>query len=500
MTTAPPIAADPVREFPRDLTWLRKLLWLYLALWVAEGALRKWVLPGLAAPLLVVRDPLLLYMYYLAFTQGIFPRGKLVACIIGLGLIAILISTAATDTPLVIALFGLRASYMHLLLIFLIPNIFTLEDVVRVGRWTLLVAGPMAVLVLLQFVAGRGSWLNAGAGGSAGGMIESAYGHIRPSGTFSFTNGLSGYTAIVAAFFLYHLLEKSVYPRLIWLAAAPSLVVLVVLSGSRAGAGLVALIIGSVAFISIVHRRYRGAALRVGALCGAGFLGLGSVAVFKQGLMVFAYRFGDAANVRSGFLGRFLESFQVPFLVAGQTPTFGVGLGMGTNVAGGVLLGHAAFLLAEGELARNIMESGALIGGLYLGLRAILTFYVGSQALRSLWRDVNVLPLMIFSGCCIDLLEGQFSQATELGFATIAGGLCLAATRRAPEPTPATVAAVPMHRGAPPFRGTADPAHPPRPVPVAATPNVKPTAVRGRSVYAERLHAISAENPEKPPI
>ena len=72
----------------------------------------------------------------------------------------------------------------------------------------------MAALVLLQFLAGRGSWLNAGAGGTTNGMIEAAYGHIRPSGTFSFTTGLTGFTAMTAVFFLYHLLEQRVYPRL----------------------------------------------------------------------------------------------------------------------------------------------------------------------------------------------------------------------------------------------------------------------------------------------
>lgn len=39
---------------------LRKLLWLYFWLLIFEGALRKWILPGLSSPLLLVRDPVAL--------------------------------------------------------------------------------------------------------------------------------------------------------------------------------------------------------------------------------------------------------------------------------------------------------------------------------------------------------------------------------------------------------------------------------------------------------
>ena len=478
-----------------DLTVLKRTLLVYIAVWVAEGAVRKWILPGLATPLLVVRDPILLFIYYLAFTKGLFPKGFFVTAIVVLGAVAMMVSIAATDTPFVIEIYGLRASYLHLLLIFLIPKIYDRDDVRRLGKWVLLAAGPMAALVLLQFAAGRGSWLNAGPGGQANAMIESAYGHIRPSGTFSFTTGLTGFTAVTAVFFLYHLLEKRVYPRLIWLAAAPALVVLIVLSGSRLAAGVVFIIISTVAFISIAHRRYRAVGFKLIALLGFLVLVGGTFAVFKQGMDVFAYRFGGADNIRTGFVDRFFESFEMPFLIASLTPTFGYGLGMGTNVAAGLLLGHSAMLLSEGELGRDMMESGPLVGGLYLSLRACMALYLGSRAVRSLFRDVNPLPVLIFSGCFVDLLQGQFAQPTELGYATLACGLCLAANRPgvpAPTPEPLPPAGPPLspHRRVAPAKSLA-PVVPPEP----AAP--KPVGVRGRSVYAERMHGAGAA-PEAP--
>jgi hypothetical protein len=58
--------------------YLRWLIWTYFWLLIFEGALRKWALPSLANPLLVIRDPVLLAIYGLAFARQIFPINKFV--------------------------------------------------------------------------------------------------------------------------------------------------------------------------------------------------------------------------------------------------------------------------------------------------------------------------------------------------------------------------------------------------------------------------------------
>ncbi|MBC7882516.1 MAG: hypothetical protein H7Y37_14425, partial [Anaerolineae bacterium] len=83
------------------------------------------------------------------------------------------------------------------------------------------------------------------------------------------------------------------------------------------------------------------------------------------------------------------------------------------------------FLLAENEWPRVIRESGPFLGTAYLLLRILLVFWMGRMTLRSAAQD-NVLPLMIYSACFQAIFSGQFGQPTELGFATFAGGLCLA--------------------------------------------------------------------------
>jgi len=46
---------------------LKKLFWAYFLLLIFEGALRKWIVPGLSAPLLLIRDPLGLLILIEAF-------------------------------------------------------------------------------------------------------------------------------------------------------------------------------------------------------------------------------------------------------------------------------------------------------------------------------------------------------------------------------------------------------------------------------------------------
>ena len=353
---------------PADLRPLRWLVFVYVALWVFEGALRKWILPGLANPLLIIRDPVLLLMYALALAKGVFPRNGFIVWIAVLAGCALVVSMGSTDAPLMVEMYGLRANFLHLPLIFLLPAIVRREDLQTIGKWTLALAVPMAVLVVLQFESSPYSKLNAGAGAGAM-MLESTYGHVRPSGTYSYTNGLGSFTATTTAFFLYHLLEKKVFPRLLWIAAIPALVVLIILSGSRAAAGIVAILVVAVLGISVVQGRYRSSAVKLVAVIVVGIFVIGSFAVFKQGLNIFSSRFGSASSVQTGFVGRFFESFAKPYEVAWDIGMGGVGLGMGTNVAAGLLVGKRTFLVAEEEGARVVMESGPVVGTVYLLLR-----------------------------------------------------------------------------------------------------------------------------------
>lgn len=501
--TAPRAAGMPLAPPVRpsvDLTLLKWMLWAYLALWVIEGALRKWIFPGLATPLLVVRDPLLLLLYAMAMAKGVFPRGAFILWIAGIGAAALALSLVGSNAPLLVQIYGFRADFLHLPLIFLIPNIFDRDDLRKVGLYTLLVAVPMAFLVLLQFTAGTGSRLNVGAGGE-GTMLDAAYGHIRPSGTFSFGNGLGNYTGLVAAFCVYSLLKKNSFPRLVWVASIPALAIMILLSGSRGAVGLVVVVLSTVLLISLIRPRFLAPALKIVGLGGLGATVVGSFAVFRSGMEIFAYRFGDAADVREGFVDRFFGMFLAPFQLFGVVDLYGVGLGMGTNVGAGLLFeGHRKFLYAENELGRVMFESGPVVGPTYVLLRMAIVLFLFAQAVRTLRRDGHPLPMLLLGACGVDMILGQFGQATTLGFATIAAGLCLAAngpgaSETAEEEAPPTKRANPLpplpparpRAAALPGGGLVRPEAPP-PAQPAAPAAAAGTLPRGRSAYAERMH------------
>ena len=158
------------------------------------------------------------------------------------------------------------------------------------------------------------------------------------------------------------------------------------------------------------------------ALVAVGIFVIGSFAVFKQGLNIFSSRFGNASSVQTGFVGRFFHTFITPFEVTDEVGMGGVGLGMGTNVAAGLMVGKREFMVAEEEGARVVMEDGPLVGAAYLLLRMLLAGYLATLAWRALRRHASTLPLLLFSSCFYSVMLGQFAQATELGFAGHRGG------------------------------------------------------------------------------
>ena len=56
----------------QNIKQVKYLIWVYFYLLIFEGALRKWVLPSLATPLLLVREPIALVLIYLSFKSKIY--------------------------------------------------------------------------------------------------------------------------------------------------------------------------------------------------------------------------------------------------------------------------------------------------------------------------------------------------------------------------------------------------------------------------------------------
>src|ERR1700736_5890600 len=108
---------------------LRLLVWLYFWLLLWEGALRKWFFPSLSTPLLIVRDPVVLLIYAIALAKGVFPFNRFILLIAALGIASFGASLIVFDRLSIIA-YGLRTNFLHLPLIFVLPNVMRQKHVV----------------------------------------------------------------------------------------------------------------------------------------------------------------------------------------------------------------------------------------------------------------------------------------------------------------------------------------------------------------------------------
>ena len=96
--------------------------------------MRKWFLPGLSNGLLIVRDPIVLYIYYIALQQGINPlQNKYLKFLLNLTLVSAVLSVIVGGHPLTIV-YGLRTNFLHFPLIFVMGRILTKEDVISFGK------------------------------------------------------------------------------------------------------------------------------------------------------------------------------------------------------------------------------------------------------------------------------------------------------------------------------------------------------------------------------
>ena len=180
---------------------IKVLIWIYLVLLLIEGSLRKWVFPGLSDWLLITRDPVVLLIYLLALGRNRLPFNGLVLTATAMGIVTLVWSLLAEQENLLITLYGLRINYLHLPMIWVMGTVLTRRDVDLIGKFLLVVAIPMTILMVLQFYAPQDHFLNRGGGGEEGGQMMGAAGHIRPPGTFSFNTGPQIFYPIAAALF-----------------------------------------------------------------------------------------------------------------------------------------------------------------------------------------------------------------------------------------------------------------------------------------------------------
>ena len=413
------------RLLERDLRNIRRLVYLYFILLIIEGAIRKWIVPQLSGPLLIIRDPVVILAYFLALRSRIFPWNVFVVSGGLLGIASLIAGLFASENTLVVALYGFRTDFLQMPFLFLMARVLRREDLVRLGKWILFATIPMAILMLVQYVSPSTAFINTVPGGG-GEQIAAMGDHIRPPGPFSFITGVAEFFSLAIAFVLASTIYRHQYPLILLLLAIGSLVLGTIVSISRLALFSEAIVIFAFCVTSFFHPGMILKIVLIALLSGILFLLFNKGGLTADAVDIFSERVEAANNFEqqtgTGTATRISLMFTEPLLFMEQIPWLGYGLGIGTNA--GATLATGRTTTVEGEWARLVMESGPLLGCALIVWRVWLLGYLLRESFKLCLRG-HVLPLLLWAAAAQLLLIGQWGRPTTLGFCIFSAGLCL---------------------------------------------------------------------------
>jgi hypothetical protein len=410
---------------------IKHLIFLYFILLIFEGALRKWIFPGLATPLLIVRDPVVIAIYLLAFQNRVFPTNNWVLGALALGVASGFAAMVAGHGNILVTAYGFRANFLHIPLIFVMARVLDQQDLRRYAKWMLLITLPMTALVVVQFLSPPTAFVNVGVGGEGTASFDGGGGRMRSSGTFSFIIGLVSFYSLAFACWAGLLLDRGARPPLWLLAGAGTCLLLAVpLSISRALLVAVGIVVAGCALVFLRMPGWGRMLPRLLLVGGVAFLALSQLTIFDEAMDAFGDRW-DRSTTRQGgaeqaIFMRIIHDLTQPFQYLGRVPLLGNGIGAGTQGGAQLLRGERGFLGGEGEWWRLLWEMGIFLGSAFILYRFWLTVRLGLFGWRMLGQG-NPFPWIFFLAAGPLVLSGQWGQPTQLGFAIFSAGMALAA-------------------------------------------------------------------------
>src|SRR6187402_2798670 len=126
-------------------------IWVYFLLLIFEGALRKWILPGLSGPLLIIRDPIAIWLVVSTWRRGILIFNGYLTGMFLAGSLAFFAALLVGHGNILVGLYGVRVLVVHFPIIFIMGSVFDRDDVLKIGRFLIWLSLPMTLLLVLQF-------------------------------------------------------------------------------------------------------------------------------------------------------------------------------------------------------------------------------------------------------------------------------------------------------------------------------------------------------------
>jgi hypothetical protein len=419
----------------RRMPLLKKLIWAYFLLLIFEGALRKWILPQLSAPLLVVRDPIAILIIWEAYRTHKWPKqwagviGVMTAGIMALCFVQLVVG----DLPWFVAAYGLRSYLLPFPVAFILGDVLDEEDLRKFGNWTLWILLPMTALEVAQYYAAPNAYLNVGASIGTK-QLDYAFGHVRASGTFSYVTGPTFFLPLAAAFVFYGVVNTKFAPKwLLWLAAS-ALVIGIPVTGSRTQLVLLVALIGCVAMAAVFGVSQLAGSIKVIAAIFVVAVLVSLLPGFSDATSTLRERLSMSSVQEGGTKGSLDTRVELPFIAAYEIAStseqwFGRGIGIGSNAAASLLTGSQQFLAGETEVIRLMLEFGPPFGFAFMLFRFLLAIMIAAKAFSRV-REHLPLAWFLMPVMFTTLVFGTLEQPTAQGFMVLSLGFSLAALKR----------------------------------------------------------------------
>jgi hypothetical protein len=339
----------------------------------------------------------------------------------------------AGNNPFIVGLFGLRSYLLPFPVMFIMAENLDEEDLRKLGACTLWLLLPMTLLVLAQYEAPGGSFLNRGAyeGGSQLGYTG---GHVRPSGTFSFSIGVVHFVTLAGAFILYGMVREEFVKRWVLWASAFALILSVPAAGARTLLGQLAAVIGCVVIGAFMGVSQFGKVLRVIVPVAILAFLAALLPVFSDAMHSMAERFSGANTAEGGSAQSALYYRTVqPAVNAIEKAVesnnwLGIGMGRGAVAVQALLHGTTEAEAGEDEFSREFVEMGP-IGGMAFELFKMFLAIAMLGSVLAKMREHETLALLMLPLAISTLLLGVPEQTTVQGFMVISVAFCLAAAK-----------------------------------------------------------------------
>ena len=434
-----PLALRDIRRpaVKRRMPLLKKLFWLYFLLLIFEGALRKWVFPQYSAPLLLVRDPVALFIIWEAYRTHKWPKqwsaitGILTAVFLALCVLQIVL----VENPWFVALYGLRSYLLPFPVAFIMGENLDREELRQFAVCTLWILLPMTALEVAQYMAAPDSRLNAGAYTNASQILYFGS-HVRASGTFSYVVGPVSLGPLAAAFIFYGMATGKFVERWLLWAATFALLLSIPVVGART---MVYELCGVLACVAIgaffgVSQFMRSLKVIMPILI-VGLL-VSRLPIFSEASSTMDNRFSQASKDEGNAEHALLERTLLPIMQRIENTDYngnliGAGMGRGSAAISKVLMGTVVFLAGEDEFSREMYELGPYVGIAFMLFRLILSLLIIAKAI-SRARDHDPLALLLVPLMFSTLYLGILEQTTDQGFMVVALAFSLASLRGSP--------------------------------------------------------------------